>query len=125
MSVKTPTVVISGAYLSVPPPTEQCPVCYPRIEALFTKPFEVRADHVQLRLGAFFIRHNSLEVAAVVVTQLIALSGKLSAKAQRLRQKDGLIASCYTIPLTGEQTYPGSWKYFKASFCSSVISSRR
>lgn len=58
----------------------------PSVEALLAKPFEVRADHVQLRFRTLFIGHDALEVAAVIVTHLVALPKELSVKARLLRR---------------------------------------
>lgn len=66
------------AYLSVPPPTEQCAMRYPCVQTLFTEPRQVCVDHVQLSLRAYLIGNDTLEIAAVIMAHLVATAGASS-----------------------------------------------
>lgn len=104
-------------------------MCYPRIQPLFSKELKICADHVQLRIGALLVGHNAVEVAGIVMTELIIASeneltptsiiGRLAVAVALIGWERNMVTD-ESLQKVNEQTpkdpkenctYPGSWKY--------------
>lgn len=56
------------AYLAIPPPPQQCPVCNPGLEIVFAEELEIRMDDMGQRLRALLFRYRLLEEARVIMS---------------------------------------------------------
>lgn len=70
-------------------------MCYPSIQSLISEELEVCADHVPLSICSLFVRDDAVEVAFVIVTELLIVPDERSVR--------GIISE--------NNAYPGSWKY--------------